>query len=206
VFEHDIFDRDHVHTMLVDTPDGIVLVSTGKGGVVFGHDIETGEILWRPPVGVQRNDELNALYGPTEIWPGTFGGVITPPSAHDGVVYVATLNAPTELSPDTPAYIGSEIGTAPGEIAAVDATTGELRWSTEVDGDPLGGATVVGDLVFTATYQGVIYALDQETGDIVWELDAPGGINGWPAVAGDQIIWPVGLSHPPMLFALSLPD
>jgi outer membrane protein assembly factor BamB len=206
VFEHDIFDRDHVHTMLVDTPAGIVLVSTGKGGVVFGHDIETGEILWRTPVGVHRNDELTALDGPTEIWPGTFGGVITPPSAHDGVVYVATLNAPTELSPDTPAYIGSEIGTAPGEIAAVDATTGELRWSTEVDGDPLGGATVVGDLVFTATYQGVIYALDQETGDIVWELDAPGGINGWPAVAGDQIIWPVGLSHPPMLFALSLPD
>jgi outer membrane protein assembly factor BamB len=206
VIEHDLFDRDHVHTMIVDTESGTRLVSTGKGGIVVGHDIETGEILWRTPVGIHRNDELTELDGPTEIWPGTFGGVITPPAAHDGVVYVATLNAPTELSPDTPAYIGSEIGTAPGEVAAVDAVSGELRWSTEVDGDPLGGATVVGDLVFTATFQGRIYALDRATGDIVWELDAPGGINGWPAVAGDQIFWPVGLSQPAVLLALTLPD
>jgi outer membrane protein assembly factor BamB len=183
-----------------------VLVSAGKGGVIVGHDVETGDIVWRTEVGVHRNDELTELDGPTEIWPGTFGGVITPPAAHDGVVYAATLNAPTELSPDIPAYIGSEIGTAPGEVAAVDAGTGELLWSTEVAGDPLGGATVVGDLVFTATFQGRLYALARDDGEIVWEREAPGGINGWPAVAGGEIFWPVGLSDPPTLLALRLPD
>lgn len=206
IFEHDLFDRDHVHTMIVDTEGGPVLVSAGKGGVVVGHDIESGEIRWRTPVGVHRNDELTALDGPTEVWPGTFGGIITPPAAHDGVVYAATLNAPTELAPDVPAYIGSEIGTAPGEVAAVDAATGELLWSTEVDGDPLGGATVVGDLVFTATYQGRLYALDRATGAVVWEHEAPGGVNGWPAVAGDQIVWPIGLARPAVLWSLGLPD
>jgi outer membrane protein assembly factor BamB len=204
VFEHDLFDRDHVHTMLVDTPSGSMLVSTGKGGLVVGHDLETGDIRWETPVGIHRNDDLEALEGPTEIWPGTFGGVITPPASADGVVYVATLNAPTELSPDVPAYIGSELDTAPGEVAAVDASDGELQWSTEVDGDPLGGATVVGDLVLTATYQGRIYALSRSDGEIVWELEAPGGINGWPAVAGDLVVWPVGLSRPATLFALRL--
>jgi outer membrane protein assembly factor BamB len=182
-----------------------MLVSTGKSGCVFGHDLETGEILWETSVGVHRNDELEALDGPTEVWPGTFGGVITPPASAGGVVYVATLNAPTELSPDVPAYIGSEIGTAPGEVAAIDAGSGELLWSTEVDGDPLGGATVVGDLVLTATYQGRFYALSRESGEIVWDLEAPGGVNGWPAVAGDLVVWPVGLAEPSaVLVALRL--
>ncbi len=204
VIPHDLFDRDHIHVMLAETGSGRIVVSTGKGGIVVGHDPETGEILWRSEVGVHRNDDLTELEGPTEVWPGTFGGVITPPATADGVVYVATLNAPTELSPDEPAYIGSQLGRAPGEVAAVDAVDGELLWSTEVDGDPLGGATVVGDLVFTGTFQGRIYALDRDTGEIVWEHEAPGGLNAWPAVAGDLIVWPIGMAEPPVLLALGL--
>jgi outer membrane protein assembly factor BamB len=204
VFEHDLFDRDHVHTMLVPTGEEVVLVSTGKGGVVVGHDLATGDIEWRTPVGIHRNDDLTELTGPTEMWPGTFGGVITPPAHADGVVYVATLNAPTTLSPDSPAYIGSELGEAPGEVVAVDATDGAVLWSTEVPGDPLGGATVVGDLVFTGTFQGTLYALARDDGEIVWEHEAPGGLNGWPAVADDLVVWPIGLADPPTLLALRL--
>ena len=37
------------------------------------------------------------------------------------------------------------------EVVAVDAGDGSILWATEVDGDPLGGTTVVGDLVLTAT-------------------------------------------------------
>ena len=37
---------------------------------------------------------------------------------------------------------------------AIDATTGAVRWATKVPGDPLGGATVVNDLVFTALLDG----------------------------------------------------
>jgi outer membrane protein assembly factor BamB len=206
VFEHDLLDRDHVHTMLVQTDEGVVLVSTGKGGVVVGHDAAAGGELWRTPVGIHRNDDLEALDGTTEVWPGTFGGVITPPAHADGVVYVATLNAPTDLSPAEPAYLGSELGTAPGEVAAVRASDGELLWSTEVPGDPLGGATVVGDLVFTATFQGTMFALRRDTGEIVWERDAGGGVNGWPAAAGGLLLWPVGMADPPVLVALGLDD
>jgi outer membrane protein assembly factor BamB len=41
----------------------------------------------------------------------------------------------------------------------------------------VGGATVVNDLVFTATYNGKIYAYNKKTGELVWEYQAPGGIN-----------------------------
>ena len=204
VFEHDLLDRDHVHTMLVPTGEETLVVSTGKGGVVVATDPATGAERWRTPVGIHRNDHLTALDGPTEVWPGTFGGVITPPAHADGVVYVATLNAPTELAPDETSYIGSQIGKAPGEVAAVRASDGELLWSTEAPGDPFGGATVVGDLVFTATFEGLIVALDRATGEIVWRHQASGGINGWPAVAGDLLVWPVGMGDPPSLVAFRL--
>ena len=205
---HDIFDRDLIHTLLVDVESGgrtrTIVVATGKGGTVLGHDLSTGELLWETLVGRNENDDLEELTGPTEVWPGTFGGVLTPPAAADGVVYVATLNAPTTLSPDIPAYIGSRLDTAPGQIVALDARDGRIVWDVEIAGDPLGAATVVNDLVFTATFAGRIHALDRATGATVWTWDAPGGINGWPAVAGDLIVWPVGLARPPRLIALRL--
>lgn len=207
--EHDLFDRDLVHTMIVSAGAGDgahdVVVGTGKLGRVIGHDPETGEALWDTPVGVHRNDDLDALEGPTEILPGTYGGVLTPPASADGVVYVPTVNAPTELGPSQTSLIGAALGTMNGQLVAVDASNGEIVWDTEIPGDPLGAATVVNDLVLTATFQGHLYALDRETGEIVMDRDLGGGINGWLAAAGDTLIVPVGMAEPPHLLALRLP-
>ena len=49
----------------------------------------------------------------------------------DGVVYVATLNAPATLEPDKTAYFGGSIGTQDGEVVAIDATTGKHRLGHE---------------------------------------------------------------------------
>ncbi len=187
---HDIFDHDLIHTLLVDIGEGAarrrVVVATGKGGKVIGHDIETGEVLWTTPVGIHQNDDLTALDGPTEVLPGTFGGVLTPPAAADGVVYVATLNAPSIVEPNVPEILGGNIGTMDGQVVAIDAASEAIVWDVTVPGDPLGGTTVVNDLVLTATFQGKIPALDRRTGRTVWSRDAPGGINCPPAVAGDE--------------------
>jgi glucose dehydrogenase len=205
---HDLFDRDLIHTLLVDARVGgrrrRLLVATGEHGRVMALDRRTGRLLWDTPVGAHLNDDLTALAGPTDVLPGTFGGVLTPPAAAGGVVYVATVNAPSTLSPDQPSYFGSRLGTMDGEVVALDAATGRILWSTKVPGDPLGATTVVNDLVFTSTFQGELLALDRATGRIVWRYQAPGGINGWPAVAGDLLVVPVGLAEPPRLLALRL--
>lgn len=205
---HDLFDHDLVHTLLVDVRAGArtrhLLVATGKQGRVLGMDARTGRLRWDTPVGVHANDDLTALVGPTDVVPGTFGGVLTPPAAADGVVYVATLNAPATLAPDQSAFIGSRLGTLDGDVVALDAADGRILWDTKVPGDPLGAATVVNDLVVTSTFQGELLALDRATGAIVWRWRAPGGINGWPAVAGDLLVVPVGMASPPRLVALRL--
>lgn len=206
VIPHDIFDRDLVHIMLVDLDTGSdsaakeIVIATGKGGTVVGID-PTGEPLWETPVGRHENDDLDELTGETTVYPGTYGGVLTPPASQDGIVYVATLNAPTRLVPDATAYFGSELGTGPGEVVAIDAATGGVLWATSVPGDPLGGVTVVNDLVLTALLDGRILALARDTGEIMYELATPGGINGWMSVVGDRIFVPVGQAGPPQVIA-----
>lgn len=206
---HDIFDHDLIHSLLVDVGTGSnarrIAVATGKAGWVIGHDPDTGDVLWRTPVGVHQNDNLTVLDGPTEVLPGLFGGVIAPPAAADGVVYVATLNAPAVYQPEVPFGLGGSFGTMDGQAVAIDAATGEILWDVPIPGDPFGGMTVVNDLVFTGTYQGQVIAYDRRNGAMVWTWDAPGGINGWPAVADDLLVWPIGAANPSVLVALRLP-
>jgi outer membrane protein assembly factor BamB len=208
VFPHDLYDRDEVQAMLVPVGrpvDGSpeVAISSGKGGFVLGLNPRTGHLLWKTAVGIHRNGDLPKLTGPTTVYPGTFGGVLTPPASADGVVYVATLNAPSTLTPDHTFYFGGKIGTMDGDVVAMSARTGKVAWDTKAPGDPTGGVTIVNDLVLTATYQGAVVALNRNTGAILWKAQEPGMINGWMSVAGDEVYVPVG--SPAQLVALKLP-
>ena len=208
---HDLFDRDLTLTAIAsverDGGDADVVIGSGKPGRVLALQPKTGKKTADVPVGEHKNDDLTELSERTEVLPGLFGGVETPLAVADGTVYVAVVNAPSTHSPDKEEFLaGATLGVMKGDVAAVDVESGEVEWSTKVDGDPLGGATVVGDLVITATYQGKLIGLDRSNGEVVWSVVAPGGVNGQPAVTADTIIWPIGLADPPALVAYRLPD
>jgi outer membrane protein assembly factor BamB len=205
VVPHDLFDRDQVHTLMAEVDGDDVVVSAGKSGIVVGLDPDEGTVLWEQEVGRHDNDDLPELDGPTFVAPGTYGGVLTPPSTADGVVYLATVDAATELRPDETAYFGAPLGTEDGEVTAVDAGTGAVLWEVDVPGDPLGGTAVVNDLVFTALLDGTVLALDRADGTEVWRHEAAGGINGWMAIVGDEVFVPVGNASPAEVLALRLP-
>ncbi len=193
---HDLFDQDFVHTLVVPLtgPSSSVVVGAGKGGQVIGMDPATGKVRWSLEVGQHLNHDLTSLpAGTTEVLPGTFGGVLTPPASAGGTVYLALLNAPTMLHPDQTSYFGGKLGTADGEVVAIDAATGKIAWDTEVTGDPTGGVTVVNDLVLTGTFQGNVVALDRTTGAVVWTHAAPAGVSGWMAVSGGSLFVPTGI-------------
>jgi outer membrane protein assembly factor BamB len=122
------------------------------------------------------------------------------------VIYVPVVENPATYIPARPNYVeGFNLGGGTGAFVAIDATTGDILWEHKLpNGMNFGGATVVNDLVFTATNDGTVYALDRTTGAEVWTYKAGGAINGWPAVVGDTILIPVGASDPPALIALRL--
>jgi outer membrane protein assembly factor BamB len=193
---HDLFDQDFVNTLLVKAvSSGVshqIVVGTGKGGQVLGMNPTTGRLVWKTSVGLHENHALTSLAGPTTVLPGTYGGVLSPPAAGGGNVYLATLNAPATLSPDQTAYFGGKVGTMNGEVVAVNAATGRHLWDTSVPGDPTGGATVVNNLVITGTLEGNLVALDRRTGKIVWTHQVGYPISGWLAAVGHFLIVPTG--------------
>jgi glucose dehydrogenase/cytochrome c553 len=209
---HDLFDRDAMLAARVDVRIGgkvrSLAISTGKLGVVYGLDAATGKEMWKTKVGTHQNDDKTALDGPTLVYPGSLGGAQTPLAIADGTIYACVMNAPSQYAGPKETSVGFNVklGTADSELVAIDAATGKVRWDVKLDGDALGAATVVNDLVFTSTFGGTLLAFDRTTGKQVWSWKAGGGINGWPAIAGDEIYVPVGIADPPRLVKLELPD
>ena len=204
VTPHDLFDRDQVHTLIADTGKDDVVVSAGKSGVLVGLDPDDGTRLWRTEVGLHRNDDLRALDGPTEVAPGTYGGILTPPASADGVVYAAVINAPTTLEPNETAYFGATFDQHPGDVVAVDASDGHVLWSTRGARRPARcGHRGRRPRVHRPHRRHHRRSTTDPTGEIVHQLDAGGGVNGWMAAFDDRIVVPVGMSDPPSLLALS---
>jgi outer membrane protein assembly factor BamB len=145
-----------------------------------------------------------------EVYPGVYGGVETPMAYAGGLVFAPVVNAPTTHSATghgaadgssalVNASARTSLGGATGELVALDAASGEVVWTAEFDSPLFGGATAVGDLVFTGTYAGEIVAVRQADGIEVWRYQTGGGINSWPAVQGDTIVWAIGLGVPRLL-------
>ena len=189
---HDLFDHDFqlspiLATVRIGGEDRDIVIGGGKTGTIHAFDRETGDELWKTPVGVHQNDDLTELPpGETIVFPGALGGVLTPMAYAGGIVYAPVINKGNFFSPTSRSGLNEETG----ELTAIAADTGEELWSHEFDFMVAGSATVVNDLVFTSTVDGRIYALDRESGTEKWQYRAPPGIQAWPAVAGDTIVLP----------------
>jgi glucose dehydrogenase len=219
VYPHGLFDYDFqispvLTTANVSGKEMEMVIGAGKMGRVYAFDRSTGGILWVCVVGKHENDQLAALPpGTTTLYPGDLGGVESPMACAEGKVFAVYNNLYTNWSPDsyfagnfTPYIPPYQEGTS--GMAAIETDTGKIAWEQSFSNVSVGGATVVNDLVFTATMDGTIYALNMETGCIVWHYTAPAGIEAWPAFANNTLVWPcgggLGFGGQPTLIALGL--
>ncbi len=217
VLPHDLFDHDfQIAPILTDAnvsgKDQEIVLGAGKMGRVFAFNRDSGAILWITNVGRHENDQLAALPpGNTTVYPGVLGGVETPMACANGTVYVPYVDLYTNWTPTSSLSIGVRNASQPvtqpitegkGGLVAIEIDTGKILWEKEFDTLNVGSATVINDLVFTATFDGEIYAFDGMAGEQVWNFTAPAGINAWPAVANDTIVWPCGVGGTPQVIAL----
>jgi len=79
-------------------------------------------------------------------------------------------------------------GGASGELFAVRASTGKLRWRKAIGA--IGATpTVERGLVYVGTTDGYLICLDAQTGDERWRYQSRGAISEPPAVAGDVVVF-----------------
>ncbi|MEY4508488.1 MAG: Quinoprotein ethanol dehydrogenase [Pseudomonadota bacterium] len=212
---HDFSDLDFQNPPVLATVNVAgeprrLAIGSGKTGTVVAVDRDTnGTRVWRTLVGKHENDQLAGYPADAGaiVFPGDLGGVETPIAYADGTVYVSLLNMGRQFFPDVSGAL-DEKGT--GELLALDAATGIVKWKKELPVIALGSATVVNDLVLTSTAAGILYAFDRATGEQVWMHQAPSGINAPPSVVGDMLIVPLagGIAGPLAaggILALKLP-
>jgi outer membrane protein assembly factor BamB len=218
VLQHDIQDHDlQIAEILVNnvTASGKthdVVIASGKMGKVYSIDRATGNLLWAVPVGEHTpNDQWDQFPTTTNtsdfelVGPSVIGGVETPMAYSDGIIYVPVEDLMNSWNSTTLDFSSLNFTSGKGELVALDVRSGNTIWAQYFNpGVNVGGATVVNDLVFTATFNGMIYAFNKKTGEKLFEYQAPGGINGQPAVAGNTIIFPISISANPGLLALRI--
>ena len=63
------------------------------------------------------------------------------------------------------------VGTLDGHVYALNAKSGDPRWSAELNASVLASPVIVGDLVVVRTQDGRVYGLDAASGDRRWVYD-----------------------------------
>jgi len=199
---NDFVDHDLQSSPIATTIGGVpAIIASGKVGIVYALNAQTGAPLWKTPVGEHNghdNDSLLLLQHqltikyPYTIAPGPLGGILSNMAVADGSVYVATNDVAVTYTGPSGVLGNKTSGGQSGEIEALNLATGKVEWDTKVSTLPLGAATVSNDLVFTTLYNGTLLALNRATGAIVYQLKLPTSTNAPLAVFGNTILVPAG--------------
>ena len=156
---------------------GVVYVGDYRG-TMYALDESSGEVRWKLDTG------SGGFYSSPAI---AFGRVYE--ARDDGTVVAARLDGKLDWSLDTKAPIyGSPsitdvdglgetlyIGNYAGKLLALDATSGKQHWSYDVGGQIPGSPVIVGDAVFTSSFDTKkTTGLDLETGKKVFTWGSAG--------------------------------
>ncbi len=199
VTERDIFDLDnHLSpvplTVEVEGVERNLVLTAGKHGYIVAAFAETGDQLWRHAVGRHQNDHLDEVPEgeEIEIFPGTQGGVQTPMGYANGVVYLPIVNSPSYATPSSIVSGQKALPEATGQLVAIDVATGTILWDVETASPLYGGASIAGDVVFTAGLDGVVRGFNTADGSQVFSYQTTAGINSPLSLSGDYLFVSAG--------------
>ena len=165
-----------------------VVYGAGKAGVVYALDATTGQVYWKRPVGLHRND-VGPLPGRRVlVCPGLYGGVEMPMAYADGRLFVPVVDFCMRGSATGTSRQDVDLATrGRGQLTALDATTGRPVWTTHFRVPVFACATVANDVVFTATFDGRVYGLAASDGRVLWQAKVPAAVNACPSVDGNEL-------------------
>lgn len=197
---HDLYDWDLQDPPILTTVKGHpAVLAAGKSGFVVALDRSTGKLLWKRAVGVHNGHDLDSvhamrhefskLHTPETVYPGLLGGVIAPMASNGSTIFVPVVNHSVTINSQGETQENGGLG---GELVALDANTGAVKWYHPFSSAAFGAATAVNDLVLTTAFEGKLYAFDASNGDVVWEKQLPAATNTGVTVNGSTVIAAAG--------------
>jgi outer membrane protein assembly factor BamB len=214
---HGVCSGGFASPVLADIGKRKVVIGAGLGGIAMALDRQTGEPVWRRPVGIHNghdDDGLLAMRGeykelktPMTAYPGLYGGVFGLLSLRDSTLFVPVANGAVRVLSQSSL---EPVGTYDGELVALDVATGAVEWKQRFPSPLLGPTTVTNDLVFATSLDGGVAAFEADSGKEVWAKELPGQTEGGMTVAGDTLLVRTGSSglagEMPKLLAYRLAD
>ncbi len=191
---------------------GVFFLEINKGRFVTCLDTTTGRLIWRHRLDANALSETTPVVAYERVYvplvikhydSGTkeysFENVLSCLDVRTGKELWASQLQSSPLVSSSPIatndhiYIGVGDSEIDGYVECIDAFSGEVVWSTKVDGEVWHTVAVAGDMVYASTYNGSVYCLDRESGDIQWkrELWNPGMIG--PLAFSNACIYVNGL-------------
>jgi alcohol dehydrogenase (cytochrome c) len=222
---HDLYDHDMQDSPILTFADGRpVVIDGGKAGIVIELDARTGKLLWSRPVGVHNGHDndglLTEFLSPTSpmplpatvtVEPGELGGIESQLASNGATTFAAVVNLPTtygsESGPDLN-NLGVALGTATGDMVAIDQDTGKVRWDDQIPSPPFGAASITNDVVFTTTFDGYLYAFNAVTGALLLKTPLSAGSNAPVTIDDGYVIVGAGVplsgTQQPLIIAYKL--
>ncbi len=203
---HDLFDWDLQNSPVLTTANGqAVVIDGGKAGILIELNAQTGQLIWKLPVGVHTGPQNAGLITENAtpaspvplparftLEPGVFGGVESQLATNGTTTFAAVNNLAVPLSVKgvTEGYQAFEasIPRATGQMIAVNQDTGKIEWDDQLPSSPYGAATITNNVVFTTTYNGYLYAFNAATGAILLKTPLSAGTNAPVTIDGDYVI------------------
>lgn len=220
ILKHDVHDWDAGWgNSLATVGDKRIVIGGTKRGDAYALDAANGNIVWKLPVGIQRNTEVqNKPNGTVPVWPGDAQGVQDYTANDNKTAYFAVSNMGYSytLRGSTPVQHAIANGVGNGTVTAIDIKTGKIKWvyptefPTRVSPAVTNGVLFSGQMTAIGTpYKydtetgitstplnpsGIIFALDKDTGKKLWEFNvgAPIGIGG-PSIGHGMLFVTTGL-------------
>ncbi|WP_323674447.1 PQQ-binding-like beta-propeller repeat protein [Halorubellus sp. PRR65] len=165
--------------------DAVYVASTD--GVVYALDAEDGGERWRYDTGGE------TVLGTPAVTDGSvYVASTTPQERPDGVsdlvdeyFYYDQFYQWGDLEEDPLATVVDL--DASGTVHAVDAATGDVRWSTTLPDFVVSSPAVVNGTVYVGCWDGNVYALDGANGSERWRAAADAPVSSSPAVADGSV-------------------
>lgn len=186
---------------ILSTPaviNGVVYVAT-YDGVVLAIDATTGEEAWRVTLDEPVYYSSLAVEDGV-LYVGDIGGRLYALATEDGRrAWEFAAGVSNERSMGTPAVAEGRVYVVatparpeePTELFALDAETGEERWSfvAEDAGEVRGVPAIADGRVYVPTTLGSVYALSARNGSVDWHFDSEREISATStAVVDDEVI------------------
>lgn len=129
-----------------------MLYAGSYDGRFYALNARTGAIRWKFSTGGERRFEAKGLHGmlpATQTIADPFDVYLSSPTVTDGLVY---------------------FGSGDGNVYALDAATGSLRWKYQT-GDVVHASPAVSDgAVYVGSWDSYFYAIDARTGQLKWRF------------------------------------